>query len=492
MFDIKIDRQNILAGKLLLMNLAGGVLAYLGTRFGDAGRFSVFMLLLVVYTIVFCLIESREQQICFLFLSIWQYTLMMETIYRLVRYENTPFETYYIFDFLGIIFLILMFREYFRDFLSDALLMLFAALFFFGTASAIINRSNVLDYLHAVKISVRYLGLYLFFANRKFEMPKWGRYFLYASFAAFVVEVALAVNVDFRNGLFGYEYTGELLPTLIVVWSVGSLIAFVEKKGYAKIFLFHFAVVEVMLILMEAKAEVMTYAFWCAIILLLKRNRGGEVKKVLAVVAVIAALLAAWNILLTVYPGFRGFMGDSIQSAIQQRLRSKSSKNGGMRELFIENEISYIWQRVLGLGMGTSFPPRYVRWIMNTGLDASGLFHIVQFSALFTKYPTAYQFFNCALNILILDVGYLGTVLFYVMLAVFAYRAAYICRYGVRFVSAAGAVGIWQVMMLLYRTINGNIFPQHLPMVVVFMICGVTSYEYRQLKSRRKWEAMQE
>lgn len=492
MFDIRMDRQVIFAMKVILWNLVGGVAAYLGARSGNVGRSAVFLILLVVYMIVFLALESREQQVWFLLLSIWQYTLMMETVYRLVRYEGTPFETYYIFDILGLIFMAQMFRDYFRDFLSDVLLVLLMALVFVGTVSAIINRSNGLDYLHGVKISVRYLGLYLFWGNQKFELPKWSRYFLYASFIAFAAEAALGVNVDFRNGLFGYEYTGELFPMLIVVWSVGSLIAFIEKKGYARKFLLQFVLVELMLILMEAKAEVMTYAFWCAIILLVKRSRGGEVKKVIAVLAVIAALLAAWNALLMVYPDFRGFMGDSVQSAIAQRLRSKSSKNGGMLDLFLENEISYVWQRFIGLGMGNAFPPRYVRWIMNTGLDASGLFNIIQFSALYTKYPTAYQFFNCALNILIMDVGYLGTVLFYAMLSVFAYRAVYICRYGERFVSAAGAVGIWQIMMLLYRTINGNIFPQHLPMAVVFMICGVVSYEYRQLKNRRKWEAMQE
>lgn len=490
MFDIRMDRQVIFAIKVILWNLVGGAAAYLGAKSGNIGRLAVFLILLVVYMIVFLALESREQQVWFLLLSIWQYTLMMETIYRLERYPGTPFETYYIFDILGLIFTGLMFREYYRDFLSDKLLVLLFAFLTFGTVSSIVNVSSGMDWMNAVKLGVRYLGLYLFFGHTRFELPKWGRYFLYASLAAFALEVALGVNVDFRNGLFGYEYTGELFPTLLVIWSAGCLIAVMEQKGRMKYFLIQLVLVELMLILMEAKTEVIVYAAWCFAVLVVKRSRPGDLKKIVMAAIVVAGLFLAWNMLLRFYPNFLSYLGNGVADAIQKRINSKVKKNGGMLELFQANEISYGWQWYLGIGMGASLPPRYVRWVMNTGLDASGLFNIIQFSDIYTKYPMAYQFYNCALNSLRLDLGYVGTVLFYAMIAAAAYRALYICRYGEHFSSTVGAVGMWGIITMVYRTVNANILPQHLPMAVQFALFGTVFYEYGKLKQKRKMERM--
>ncbi|MBQ2886783.1 MAG: hypothetical protein IJE43_23960 [Alphaproteobacteria bacterium] len=470
----------------LLFNLGGGLLSFFGAMLGEEGRAVNFVLLLFIYIIAFLCMNNKDK-VFFLIVSIWQYTIMMEAIYRFVRYEKTPFETYFIFDILGIIFLFIMLKKLIQTGLRDGAVICLLLICAVGTFSTVINSGNFVDYLSALRIVIRYLGIYLYFCTNKFEVPSWGKWFIYASFIAFAVEVLLDVNVDFRNGLFGYEYTGGLFSLLLVIWSAGSLIQCINGKKRMMDFGVKFVITEICLIMMESKAEIILYGLWVVIIFVIYRSRSqkGQVRRLMGAMVAALGLSAVWSVFVSYFSKFTSLSGSNIFDAIALRLQRSEMMQESSFTLLSDYFVEYDWQKIFGVGMGTSIPPRYFYWIINTGKDADELFNILKFSEIFDSHRLYYKFFASGYNVLRLDIGYLGTAIFFVMLILIALRAIKICRAGKsEFTSIVGVIGVWQVISLVFRVVNNNIIVQHLPMALSFALFGIIYFESNQLKKK--------
>ena len=477
MKNSRIGKQNIKLFGLLLVNLFGGISSFCFCYTWD-GRMINFLVLLIIYFAIYINLKLKEK-VYFLIICIWQYTLMMETIYRLVRYEMTPFETYYIFDVLSLILTFEMFWKYVnRKIWKDKIYLVFSILLMFGTASFLMNLSNGFDYLNGMILAIKYTGIYLFFSNNYYSPHKQLKLFFIVSIIAFAVEVGMRVNVDFRNGLFGYEYTGGLFSLLLVSWSSICLINALYKNGKWFGFILSFVVSEICLILMDSKAEVIMYGMWVAGSFALVREKGTNGRKLLGLVASIGGMVTVWTIYTAKVTKFTHLVGTNIITALLYRLAGTNAIKYEVYSAIVSKELECWWQRCFGAGLGSAIPPRYVTWVFDVGKRASELFNIPKYSTIFDKYFSTryYNMFGTSINYIRYDLGYIGIILLVILDILLMWRIIRVIRQKEILNRIIGIIALWQLISINFRIVNNNFIVQQLPMAISFAIFGIVAY----------------
>ena len=472
-----IEKRTIRVIELMGVNLLGGVLSFFLSS-SWKGRSLNLILLFCVYLVIYVWLK-KDKKVEFLIICIWQYTLMMETIYRFVRYERTPFETYYIFDALCIIFSMEMFVKYgIETIRRDVGIIVYSILLLFGGISFLANRSSFYDFLNGTLLIIKYLGMYLYFSHNGFRTSRLLKYFFVLSMIAFSIEVGLKINVDFRNGLFGYEYTGGLFSLLLASWSAVSLIYVLYKKKKWIVFLACFVVSELCLILMDSKAEIILYGVWVFSSFLLLKQKGTHGRKILGVVASIGGIATIWTIYTAKVTKFTHLEGTSIFGAIKYRLSGTNTiKNDSFSAIVLNEKLSW-WKRTIGAGLGSAIPPRYVNWVLKNGKRASELFNIPKYSAVFEKYFSTryYNMFGVSINYIRYDIGYLGIIILIILDAILIYRIVRVIRMEKIQNRIIGIIALWQFISINFRIINNNFIVQQLPMAISYVIFGMVTF----------------
>jgi hypothetical protein len=421
---------------------------------------------------------------------------MCECVYRFtpggraVGLTVAPFELLTIFDIITLLLLVKTKSKSGWLVNTDSLVLFLMLYFVIGTVSTIVNLQYLSDYIYGAIILFRYLSVYLIIRNNGLEIPKTLTIFVVANIIAFLIEVIGGFTIDFRNGLFGFHYTGGMFPLLLVILSSIFIYNSIQKKKYWGIPLI-FSLSELAFLLMEAKAEIVMYGLWVLLILLFsfRRNINSIVKKVLLIIIVAMLLVNAWNIIYVFNPKWVNLKDVNIVDSIQHRLDSQSMlSRKNSYEYVSKNEIKDSYQYLFGIGIGTALPPYNVRWIMqlsNGGANVPSVFHR---SLIFRKYGInikMYSFFASGYSCLRIETGFFGILVIFVILIICFYRSISILKYGVSMQSKIlGSVGIWQIANFAYRIYNSNIVIEYLPMIVTFALFGFVSREYFTQKLR--------
>jgi hypothetical protein len=458
-------------------------------------------IMVFAFHIILYLISDDHARIINIILSLWQFNILCECVYRFaiggraVGLANAPFELLHIFDILSIALLCTYVKRHRLIKVKDKFVGLLYLYIILGTFSAIINQSSFSDYLNGVLSTIRYLSIYLLVRDSlNFPLPKLIVPFVVLSITAFIIEVFGGFNVDFRNGLFGFQYTGGMYPLLLAIISSVYLYQFLYTHKKIRHFVATVIMSEISFILMEAKAEVLIYVAWLMVILLIYkiRNTSSFLKKIGSMIFFVIILYFAWKLLPAYNQKWENVISTNPLDAIIARIHvGYVNRMKSISEIITSNEVTNNYQRYFGIGFGSAQPPFNFRWIMQSGNNNIGMTFSMGQSYIFNiysrYYPLVLPYFSSSYACIETESGIVGIILLYTLIALCLYRAIIILRIGMTpRARIFGAVGIWQCLNFAYRTYVSNILVEYLPMAITFLILGLVSSEYYKLKYTSK------
>lgn len=479
---------------ILSINAVFGVLLLLVARSNtDPGNVLNYIVAIgiLVTDLFFYLKSNTNQKVEVLIIVTWELTIIVELIYRIVRFDRTPFRILYISDIMCLIFLIEMIcKGKIKTQIRNNILII--ALLIIGSISSLINLRDPFDYVHGLMLVLRPWGLFLLTSTTQMRMPKWSKHIYGLSIVAFLLETLGRYNVDFRNGIFGYEYIGGLFQLVLVVWLSKAVVANF-RRNRDKFLWIKIGAVELIFALREAKMECILLVVWLLILTVISRKKN-NVKSVLYPILILIVGVVGWNLIPIISPKW---------AYVFQNWSFADIAYGGLTRMFYDSQTmplqSFLKEEnfsafnyLFGVGFGAAQPPAYYRFIYLAISGLTGFPSSIWLSSLITKYYYSFSeslVFYRGIYDLIIDMGYFGLTVFVVIAGNYLYKSVKLCQCKNEYSNVIGTVGVWAVLYMAYRMMQYNILVVPLAMMVYGLLLGMIEYQYRQeFKTKHKIE----
>ena len=466
---------------LAVNGFLGILLILVACKFGNANNIWNLLLgcIILCVNMLFYLKSNVHQKAELLILVAWELTIIIEMAYRIVRLNATPYRILYVPDILCFLFFIEMSKRIKFKQANNIILLITIVT---GTLAAIFNLRNFDDYIHGIMLVIRIWGLYLYSSTISINLPKWTKWVFPVSMVAFFVETAGGFNVDFRNGIFGYEYIGGLFQLLLIIWLSKATVKDLRKKGKNYLWL-KVIIVEIIFALREAKVECLLLVVWIFILVLLLRKRL-TIKVVMYPILIVAVGIIGWNMIPVISPKW-AYVFDNwsfFEIAYGGVLRMFYDTSTLSLSEFLQEEKFSTLNYIFGIGFGAAQPPAYYRFCF---LDISGLNGMpdsMWMSSLITKYYNSFSaslVFYRGIYDVIIDLGITGVLAFCSILINCIFKSYKLCRSKDEDSNVIGAVGIWSAVYIFYRMMGYNIVVVPLAMMVFGVLFGMIEYRYR-------------
>jgi hypothetical protein len=255
-----------------------------------------------------------------------------------------------------------------------------------------------------------------------------------------------------------------------------------NRNGRVKIAIVILLLTELVFLLMEAKTEMLILPIWFMLLIALTKLNQKEpiiTKFTLSLFVVLIAIIC-WSLLPTFQPSWVFLRNESMFNTVSNRFNISVNSTARYINAVKSMNVQNYWQNIIGIGMGSSLPPEKENLIFMSGLALDNFEHIFQFSKIYQKYQTPLSVFSC----LLIDCGVLGAILYLVILWSLFKSARFLLKNHKNYFQVTiGAIGVWQSIILLYRSYAGNILIYYLPIAVTSVIFGVIKYECSKLRS---------
>lgn len=486
--NISVTRSRLsISHKLISILLVNGLLNIMlllvSSKLSYANNIWNFIigLIILLVNLLFYGKSSSEQKIELLLIVTWELTILVELIYRIVRFDRTPYRILYISDILCFVFFIEMCVKG-KIKASNMINLVIIALFVFGTLSSIFNLRDIFDYIHGVMLIIRIWGLYLYSSTTRVTIPRWTKYILEISIVAFILETVSGFNVDFRNGIFGYEYVGGLFQLILVVWLSKAIVANFRSMGRDYLWV-KAGIVELIFALREAKVECLLLILWIGVLIFVVKKKQ-SIKFFLYPILIVAIGIVGWRMIPVFSPKWAYVFNnwsflEIIAGGISRMFSDSLTMPLGT---FLKEENFSIFRYIFGIGFGAAQPPAYYRFLFIEISGLSGFPKSIWLSSLITKYYYNWSetmIFYRGMYDVIIDLGILGAISFVFILINYAYKAFKLCRCKNENSIILGAIGIWEIFYVFYRMMGYNIIVVPLAMMVFGVLLGMIEFQYR-------------
>lgn len=466
---------------------------------GNLGRWIAFFSYLLIYIFYIFMIKSIKKVVLISVFSIWQVTIICELIYKVLGLEYAVFELLYTFDFILIVVLIFTIKQNSKRLINDWLVRFIIIILLFGTISTIINGIYIIDYLNAVRHCIRFLSIYyvfkLYYVENK-TMYKCYKYTFILSVIFLLFSVILKIYQDYLNGIWGLR--GQFIMTASIYIGIGfALIYFINNILSSYRFISLLLISIVCLGLMENTAGLLILLALTAIFLLILK--GGKIlKKIMMGILVFFSLGKGYEFLKSYYqkdylPSLIDLPNYLIKFLLgNSNLNYEFGRFQAMNNIFnVEN--SNIFTKMFGRGFGSSLPPELWRYYGETllykpypysNIRGESIFGVYKFSEIFTKYGYKYGYHLSSFNSIVIDLGIIGVVIFFIGWIILTTRCFQLYKRTNDIFNKAMAIsGIMVSYLLIYNITYGNMLWHGESMMLMFAFYGIIEQRLIYTKS---------
>lgn len=340
---------------------------------------------------------------------------------------DVPLELKYLIDFMSIIiiFKIILHRNKYKLVFKDSIIIL---TFIWIIISMVISFSNDIslnNYIMSLRIYIRFIPIYIVLTNNRIFYNKYDLYLLLI-INIFIIPVQSIISfMDDRSGVFGISNVQALLLFLIIITAV-VVTMYSNKKINTFTFIFSIILIFVICGVGEIKIGIAILPF--VIILILLLNTKNPIKIIVSIVSIIIMINIGLNILIKVSPGFSSFFEkDKLkQNIINYTMKTNDSRFylGRLQNIFYTNEylLKNKEEKIFGLGVGSSMPSENYYYELESNSQGRKRF-TPYYTNLYKEYGVYFGYHSSSVNIIYLEGGYIGLIIYFAILAIILYRS---------------------------------------------------------------------
>lgn len=447
--------------------------------------FSIPISIVVAFIYMGYLLEQSnitiiKYQISYLLIS----QVIVEYLFLITSF-NISFMTRYMVDLISIILLLkicINYKKYHNAF-KDPFIILIVFSMLVSLVINFANSTSAIEIINGIRMYYRFIPVFIVLSCDEIKLKDDYTLYYIINIILFILLFLYGLHQDNINGIFGA--TGTTSMTLFVlVFLTNNLVKFLFKKVSAVKVAITIVGTMILFVIQENKAFIFISIFLIFIIAIM--NNANLLKKTIVFCGAIITLLIGMKLLVYVYPDFEHmFSKDTYKQSIENYLFKNNNSNftlGRFEALSYlkEVELDTIDKELFGLGMGTALPNE--NWYFD---NKSRGREIVDFpnSTLFNKYGINFGYHLSSYNIVFIENGMSGILVFILILIIMLYRSIYIIlRSNNLEIKIIGSIGVMGIFASLFPIIYGNAFFTRTFNLILILICGITTYNYKVIK----------
>lgn len=383
------------------------------------------ILIYVMYNIFSTEMSIVTNQIVLAILYSSSYTFLWAA-----REYAVPMEVKYVIYILNIIIILKIFIKYdiYMKCLRDWIVLL--SLLFILLSGILFLFSNVsfLNYIMSLEIYLRFLPAYIVLSvNNKYNKSDLYLFCVLNAvmiFAEYIQYSRGKFGPDNISGIFGISNVQALLLFMVIIYGI-LLTCYIYKK--INLMLFSMSLIVLFLIAGVGEIKIFFLAVPFVTILILFLNMKNFFRFFKIVAPIIIFTVIGIRILISVSPFFSGFFNvDTIQENIYNYTMVTNNKRfvlGRFENIVYTNEdiLTSAYKKVLGLGVGSSMPDE--NWYYKTHDNGNRTILDLYETDLYKSYGPSLGYHFSSMNIIYLEMGFVGLLIFYLGISLQFFRS---------------------------------------------------------------------
>lgn len=340
---------------------------------------------------------------------------------------NIPINCKILIDIISIIiiFKILINYNLLKKTLRDPIIWLMIVFIIFSVGVAVVNKIPFIEYLMSLRIYIRFLPVYIVLSNFKLE---YNRNYLYIFIAInlFLIPIqSLISSYDDVSGVFGIRNVHILLLFLIIMTAI---ITTIYCKKVIKVYLYLLGIIIIFLICGFGEIKIGMVIIPIEILLIILLNTINPIKLFTSIIVCIFMVNLGLKVLVKISPQFENFFDKDIikQNIIDYTMKPNNPDYSlGRLENIVysyNNILTTPSSRITGLGVGSAMPPETYYYQLekhSRGRDVISLY----MTKLYTYYGPYFGYHFSSMNIIFLETGYIGIIIYLSILMIFIKRS---------------------------------------------------------------------
>lgn len=380
------------------------------------------IILILSYILYIILIDEKDiitNQISLLIVlnvfydMLWRKTLL-----------DVPLELKYLIDFMSIILLfkIILHRNKYKLVFKDSIVILTLIWIVISMIISFSNNVSLYNYIMSLRIYIRFLPIYIILSNNRIFYNKYDLYLLILINIVIIPIQSMISFMDDRSGVFGISNVQALLLFLIIMTAV-VVTMYSNKK--INIFSFILCIILMFIICGVAEIKIGMVIIPGVIVLILLLNTRNPIKIVVSIMSIIIMVNIGISILIKVTPGFSTFFEkDKLkQNVINYTMKTNDPRFylGRLQNIFYTNEylLKDKEEKIFGLGVGSSMPSENYYYELRYGQR-----NLTPYCTnLYKQYGVYFGYHFSSVNIIYLESGYIGIIIYFSIIFIVLYRS---------------------------------------------------------------------
>ena len=357
----------------------------------------------------------------FIYDNVWRKTMI-----------DVPFEGKYIVDIISLILVLrimLSLKKYIKI-AKDSFLIWWGIFVVISITVAVLNKISFINYIMALRIYIRFIPTYIILSNSKKDFCKFDYYILIILNLLPLPIFFKSFHQDDFSGLFGASNVQVFLLLISTIY-FSCISLYIMKKIKTNYFVIATIIVFLLCGAGEIKIGLILIPISTLILILINTQKIGFIIKI--TVPIVIMILIGINIIGKINPVFIEFFDkEKVVENIENYTMKSNTKGvelGRLENIVYTHKytLDTLSKKLIGLAIGSSMPSE--NWYYRLEKHAQGREIVELFETeMFRERGSSFGYHYSSMNIIYLETGLIGVIIYYLVLSSIIIRAFIMLR----------------------------------------------------------------